>query len=113
MDVREGGRRTAYIYRHAHTGVCVQREKINTHTHTHIHTHTHVLEPLGLGLDGHEVVVGVHDGVDGVVHGNEVHARVRGLVGGPGEVEDAHVVVPVEWSVCVCVCVCVCVSKCM
>ena len=56
---------------------------------------SHLLEPLGLGLDGHEVVVGVHDRVHGVVHGNEVHAGVRRLVGRPGEVEDGHVVVPV------------------
>jgi hypothetical protein len=47
--------------------------------------------------------------VDGVVHRNEVQARVARRVGSPGEAEDRHVVVPVGEGLCVCVCKCECV----
>ncbi len=55
----------------------------------------YLLEPLGLGLDGHEEIVGIHDRVHGVVHTNKVHASMRRLVGRPSEVEDGNVMVPV------------------
>mmetsp|Transcript_11181 Transcript_11181/g.20250 ORF Transcript_11181/g.20250 Transcript_11181/m.20250 type:complete len:275 (-) Transcript_11181:80-904(-) len=55
------------------------------------------VHPLGLHADGHQKVVAVHDGVDGVVHADEEEAG-GGLegVGVPAEEEDGHVVVPVE-----------------
>lgn len=54
-------------------------------------------EPLRLLLDGHEEVVAVHDGVDGVVHGDEEEAGAGlGGVRVPAEKEDGDVVVPVE-----------------
>lgn len=56
----------------------------------------HVLEPLGLGVHTHKIEIRVHHGVHGEVHGDEVQPRVAGGVGGPGEAQHGHVVVPVE-----------------
>jgi hypothetical protein len=53
-------------------------------------------EPVGDLLDDGQPVVGVHDGVHGVVHGDEDDAGVLIRIGEPGEEEDRYVVVPVE-----------------
>ena len=53
-----------------------------------------LLEPLRLGIDSHQKEVGVHDSMHGVVHGDEVDARMPRGVGGPGKAKDGHMVVP-------------------
>lgn len=57
----------------------------------------HGIEPLGLHFHGHQKVVAVHDGVDGVVHGGHVDANGRGVgVSVPRVEEDGDVMVPVQ-----------------
>lgn len=56
----------------------------------------HGIEPTGSGSDGHEKVVSVHGGVDGVVHDDKENSR-RGFgdVTVPAVEEDRNVMVPV------------------
>jgi len=56
----------------------------------------YLLEPLGLGINGHQKEVGVHDSMHRVVHRDEVDTRMPCGVGGPREAQDSHVVVPVR-----------------
>jgi len=53
-----------------------------------------VPEPLGPELELHQEIIRIHDGVHGVVHGDEVQAGVASRVRKPGVEEDGHVVVP-------------------
>eukprot|EP00981_Chlorochromonas_danica_P000288 scaffold67_cov180-Ochromonas_danica.AAC.2 len=54
-------------------------------------------EPLGDLLESLETVVEVHDGVHGVVHGDEVESCARhGHIGVPAEDQHGDVVVPVQ-----------------
>ena len=54
----------------------------------------YLLEPFGPELDLHQEVVGVHDRMDRVVHGDEVDTRVTGRVREPSVEEDGDVVIP-------------------
>lgn len=61
------------------------------------HGNPHWFEPFGFGVDGHEKVVKIHDGVDAVVHDrvNETRGRIV-KVSEKGKAQDRHVVIPVQ-----------------
>jgi len=55
-------------------------------------------EPVRNLFDDRQPVVGVHDGVHGVVHGDEDDAGVFVGVSEPGKEKDRHVVVPILFA---------------